>query len=193
MKFDELPFEGEWRNLVGLPELTGSWLIWGASGNGKTRFALQLCKEFARYCRVAYNSMEEGASKSMKKAFHEVGMGERRRRVILLDNEPISELKERLRMRRSPDVVVIDSVQYTGMTYRDYVQLRSEFRNKLFILISHADGKNPAGRTAKSIRFDAFVKIWVEGYKAFALSRYGGGEAYTIWKAGADKYYNEDI
>ncbi len=193
MSFNELPFEGDWYEAIGKPEISGAWLIWGDSGNGKTRFALQLCKYLAQFCRVAYNSMEEGASKSMKKAFREVGMNEVRRNVILLDNEPISELKERLRKRRSPDVVVIDSVQYTGMSYRDYTALRAEFRNKLFILISHADGKNPAGRTAKSIRYDAFVKIRIEGYRAFALSRYGGGEPFTIWEAGAKAYFSENL
>lgn len=193
MTFNELPFEGDFLQLIGEPEISGSWLIWGDSGNGKTRFALQLCKYLANFCRVAYNSMEEGASKSMKKAFREVGMREVKRRVILLDNEPVNELKERLRKRRSPDVVVLDSIQYSGLNYRDYVALRGEFTNKLFILISHADGKNPAGRTAKSIRYDAFVKIRVEGYRAFALSRYGGGTPYTIWEKGAKGYYNEDI
>jgi len=193
MKFNELPFEGEWRALVGEPEISGSWLIWGNSGNGKTRFALQLCKYLAQFCRVAYNSLEEGASKSMKKAFKEVGMSEVKRRVILLDNEPIEELKERLRKRRSPDVVVIDSVQYSGMNYKDYTALRRDFTNKLFILISHADGKNPAGRTAKSIRYDAFVKVWVEGHRAFALSRYGGGEHYDVWPEAAANYYGENL
>jgi hypothetical protein len=193
MEFNELPFEGDWQALIGNPELSGSWLIWGDSGNGKTRFALQLCKYLAQFCRVAYNSMEEGASKSMKRAFREVGMGEVKCAVILLDNEPVDELKERLRKRRSPDVIVIDSIQYSGLNYRDYVALRSEFTNKLFILISHADGKNPAGRTAKSIRYDAFVKIRIEGYRAFALSRYGGGKPFTIWKEGAEAYYNEDL
>lgn len=193
MTFNELPFEGDFAELVGEPEISGSWLIWGESGNGKTRFALQLCKYLAQFCRVAYNSMEEGASKSMKKAFREVGMNEVKRRVILLDNEPINELRERLVKRRSPDVVVLDSVQYSGMNYRDYRALRSQFSDKLFILISHADGKNPAGRTAKSIRYDAFVKIRVEGYRAFALSRYGGGKPFTIWDEGAKLYFNEDL
>lgn len=193
MKFNELPFEGQWLDFVGKPEIAGAWLVWGNSGNGKTRFALQLCKYLSQFCRVAYNSLEEGASKSMKKAFKEVGMGECKSKVILLDNEPIDELKIRLSKRRSPDVVVIDSIQYSGLNYNDYKQLRANFRNKLFILISHADGKNPAGRVAKSIRYDAFVKVWIEGYRAVALSRYGGGKPYTIWNEGETTYYNEDL
>ncbi|MGL5912561.1 MAG: ATP-dependent serine protease, partial [Bacteroidales bacterium] len=39
-----LAFDGEWLASFGTPELSGCWLIWGGSGNGKTRFVLQLCK-----------------------------------------------------------------------------------------------------------------------------------------------------
>lgn len=35
---------------------------------------------------------------------------------------------------------------------------------------------------------DAFVKIYVEGYIANAVSRYGGKESYIIWEEGAAKY-----
>ena len=182
-----LEFEGEWLDAIGKPEVTGTWLIWGNSGNGKTRFALQLAKYLATFGkRVAYDSLEEGVSLSLRTAIAETSMQEVSRRFILLDKEPVSELIERLSMRRSPDVVFIDSIQYTGMNYTDYKKLRDKFRHKLFILISHAEGKLPEGRVAKNIRFDAFVKIWVEGYRAFPVSRYGGGEPYTIWEEGAD-------
>jgi len=189
-KFNVLPFEDEWLRSFGKPELTGTWIIWGPSGNGKTRFALKLCKYFATLGKkVAYDSLEEGASLSMRNAFMDVGMEEVKRRVWLLDAEPIDQLIERLKKRKSPDVVAIDSIQYTGMNYKDYKALRDMFPKKIFILISHADGKNPAGRVAGSIKFDAFVKIRVEGYKAYPVSRYGGGEPYTIWAEGAESYY----
>ncbi len=188
-----LPFEGEWEASFGKPELCGSWLIWGASGNGKTRFALQLCKYLCQFGKVAYNSLEEGMSKSMQDAVIATGMQDVSRRFTLLDQENISDLILRLKKRKSPGVVVIDSVQYTGMNYNDYKKLRSQFPHKLFVLISHADGKEPAGRVAKSIRYDAFVKIRVEGYKALPVSRYGGGEPFVVWAAGAEKYWGETI
>jgi hypothetical protein len=187
--FKVLEFDEEWLESFGEPELTGSWLIWGNSGNGKTRFALQLAKYLTTFGRkVAYNSMEEGASVSMRRAFAECGMQEVSRRIVLLDNESMVDLEERLSKRKSPDVVIIDSVQYSGMTYADYKRFRDKFRNKLFILISHAEGKHPEGRVARSIRFDAYIKIWVEGYRAFPMSRYGGGEPYVIWEEGAAEY-----
>ena len=188
-KHNTMKFEGVWHEAIGNPELRGAWLIWGNSANGKTRFTLQLCKYLTRFGRVAYDSLEEGASRSMQDAFRDLNMAEVSRRLILLDQEPVADLKERLRKRRSPEIIVIDSIQYSGMNYKDYIRLKDEFKNKLFILISHADGKHPQGRVAKSIRYDSFVKIWVEGYAAFPQSRYGGGTPYIIWEQGALDYW----
>ena len=190
-KVHELDFEGDWLRSFGKPEITGTWLIWGNPGNGKTRFALQLCRYLASFVRVAYNSLEEGDSKSIREAIVSVGMNDVKSNFMLLDQEPIEELKDRLRKRKSPDVIFIDSWQYTGCNYSEYKKLRGEFRNKLFILVSHAEGKNPEGRTAKSIRYDSFVKIWVEGYRALPASRYGGNETYTIWDKGAQDYWGK--
>lgn len=183
-----MDFAGEWLEAIGRPELTGTWLIWGNSGNGKTRFALQLAKYLTTFgMRVAFDSLEEGVSLSLRTAISDTGMHEVSRRFMLLDKEPVPELMERLAKRKSADVVIIDSIQYTGMNYSEYKKMRDRFRNKLFILVSHAEGKLPEGRVARSIRFDAFVKIWVEGYMAWPVSRYGGGEPYIIWEEGADK------
>ena len=181
-----LQFTGEWLDVIGQPELTGSWIIWGNSGNGKTRFALQLAKYLCQFCRVAYDSLEEGLSLSMQQAIAQVGMadGDVKRRFILLDKESVDELEMRLGRKRSPQVVIIDSVQYTGMNYAAYKTLRDNHRNTLFIFISHADGLEPKGSVAKSIRYDANVKINVDGFRAVAQSRYGGGAEYVVWEQG---------
>lgn len=183
-----IALEGIWLESIGCPELTGCWIIWGLSTNGKTRYALQLARHLAKFCKVAYNSLEEGLSKSMQDALIDVGMDNVSKNFKLLDKEPMNELAERLRRRKSPDVIFIDSLQYTGMTYADYKQLRAEFRNKLFIFISHADGKEPKGNVGKSIRYDAFVKIPVIGYEAVPQSRFGGGKPHVIWQKGWDDF-----
>ncbi len=181
-----LEFVGKWKDAIGNPELTGSWLIWGNSANGKTRFAMQLARYLTTFDRVIYNSLEEGLSQSIKEAVVSVGLD---KKFLLLDKESIEDLRTRLRKRKSPKVVIIDSLQYTGLTYMEYKDLRDEFRQKLFIFVSHADGKQPRGNVGKSVRYDANVKIWVEGYKAFSQSRYGGGTPYVIWEKGAQEYW----
>jgi len=188
-KIRSLDFAGSWFDAIGSPEPSGSWIIWGNPGNGKTRFALQLSKYLASLgLKVAYNSLEEGVSKSLRSAITDCNMQEVSRRFILLDKEPMIELMDRLGRKKSPNVIVIDSVQYTGLTYFDYKVLKEKFRSKHFILVSHAEGSHPAGRVARSIRYDANVKIWVEGYTAYPVSRYGGGEPYVIWDEGAFNY-----
>ena len=181
----ELNFEGKWKDSIGTPELTGTWLIWGNSANGKTRFALQLAKYLTNFRRVAYNSLEEGLSKSMKEAIIDTGLD---KNFVLLDKEPVEELKSRLRKRNSPDVILIDSLQYTGLNYTQYKELRKEFPHKLFIFISHAEGNEPKGNVARSIKYDAFVKIPVIGYAAYPQSRYGGGEKYVVWQYGHERF-----
>lgn len=189
-KGDTLDFTGKWLASFGKPELKGSWIIWANSANGKTDLAMQLAKYLSSFRRVGYDSLEEGLSETIKRAVYRHNMKEVQNRFSLLDKEPIAEVKERLRKRKSPDIIFIDSVQYTGITYREYCKLMDEFRNKLFIWISHAEGKLPLGNVAKAIRYDANAKIYVEGYKAFPETRYGGGEPFVIWEEGAREYWD---
>lgn len=190
MRDDPLPMSPLWRAAVGEPELGTVWMVWGVSGSGKTSFALALCKEMCRMgYRVAYDSMEEGASKSFSDALVRERMDECGRQFVVLDNMPMDELAAWMERRRSADVVVIDSLQYSGMKYRDYKTFRDRFRGRMIVVISHADGKEPQGATGKSVRYDASVKVYVEGHKAFARSRYGGGEPYIIWPEEAARYW----
>lgn len=187
-----LAFDGRWFDSFGEPEITGSWIIWGNSGSGKTRFALQLAKYLAKFEKVAYNSLEEGASLSLKKAIIETGLIEVKNRFVILDKEPINELIVRLEKHKSPKIIFIDSIQYSGLNLHSYKELINRFSNKLFVLVSHANGKNPASRVADSIRYDAMMKLRVEGYRVPApVSRYGGGEPFTIWHEGAASYWGE--
>lgn len=188
-KIRSLEFSGSWLDAIGSPEPSGTFLIWGNPKNGKTRFALQLAKYLATLgLRVAYDSLEEGVSKSMRDAIMDCNLQEVSRRFVLLDKEPVMDLLDRLARKKSPDVVVIDSIQYSGLSYASYKAMKDHFRRKLFILVSHAEGIKPAGRVASAIRYDANVAIWVEGYTAYAAGRYGGGEPLTIWPEGAYNY-----
>lgn len=192
-KFKVVDFDGEWEELFGKPELRGSWIIWGESANGKTDFNMKLAKYLTRFAKVDYNSLEEGFSESLKQAIERNYMSECKRRFHILDKEPLEELELRLSKRESPDVVIIDSVQYCDLTKRSYKALLKKYPKKLFIFISHAAGKLPEGRTANAIRYDANVKIRIEGFRASIESRYGGDKSkhFTIWDKGAYEYWGE--
>ena len=183
-------FEGALQEAFGQPEQNGVWFIWGRSGNGKTSFVLQLCKELTRYGKVAYDSLEEGDSLTMQNALMRVGMGDVGRRFILL-NESLKELDTRLKRRRSPDIVVVDSFQYAHIDLKQYEEFIDQHQNKLIIFVSQADGLKPWGRTAQSAMYSASLKIWVEGYRAISKGRYRGNLGYyTIWAEKAEEYWS---
>ena len=126
-KFHTLEVDGEWYAAIGQPELTGSWMIYGAPKNGKTTFAMMLAKYLSKFVRVAYDSVEEGLSQSVQMAMERVGMKEVSGRVVLLDKEPIADLVKRLHRQKSPDVVIIDSVQFLDPSFSEYKKLNFSF------------------------------------------------------------------
>lgn len=190
-KVPSIPFEGRWREAFGEPGRAGVWLIWGQSANGKSSFAMQLAKELCRYGKVAYNSLEESLSLSFQKNMERCCMYEESGRFLVLDREPIEELSKRLEKQRSPDFVIIDSLQYTGLNYNDYKRLKEAHPKKLFIFISHADGDKPKGATADKVQYDADMKILVQGYRAICKGRFipEAGKHYSIWAEAEAKYW----
>ena len=193
-KRQTFPFDGKWADAFGQPERTGVWFIWGRSGNGKTSFVMQLIAELCKYDRVAFDSMEEGDSLSMRQKLVRHGLSKVGSRFHLLNAEPMTELKERLARRKSYNIIVIDSFQYTQMSYRDYIQFKEQNKDKLIVFISHAKGSLPRGSAAEGVMYDATLKIWVEGLKAFSKGRFIGqtGE-FTIWDEGAERYWGENV
>lgn len=197
-KFETADFTGAWLASIGRPELKGTWIVYGGSGCGKTTFVMQMCKYLTNYGRVAYNSLEQGLSLSLQKAWGRVNMEEVGTKIILLQKEGLTDLKARLKKKQSPSIVVIDSVHYWfGFTWRDYMALKEKFPNVLFIFIAHEKGGQPKGTLAQNLRYDADVKIRVEGYKAFFTTRYEdskkgeGGADYVIWDEGAREYWTD--
>jgi len=195
MKHETIPFTGEWLEAFGEPERTGVWLIYGVSGSGKSTFSMMLCEELCKHGKVLYNSIEEGTGLSFKRRLgrlNTIGKMGKRFNVVC---EDMAALSERLLRRRSADFVVIDSFQHSDLDYRKYVDFKNKHSNKLIIFISHADGKHPAGRPAKSVLFDASLKIWIEGFRAKSNGRFIGanGGHFTIWQDGAWKFGGETV
>ena len=191
-KYDLMAFEGEWRDAFAQPERCGVWFIWGNSGNGKTSFLLQLMKYLTGFGRVLFNSLEEADSHTLQSGMFREGM--RGVKGLNIVRENAAEFSERLCKKRSADIVVIDSFQHFGLNYRQYISFKEANAGRLIIFTSHANGKNPAGRSATSVMYDATMKIWVEGYRAYSKGRYiGAKEFYTVWEDGADKYWAERV
>ncbi len=191
-KYDMVKLDGDWADLLGDQiELKGGIFIWGDSGFGKTRFSLKLAKYLSQFERVLYNSMEEGNSATQQIAWQDAQMVDARGRVHLLDNEPISELRIRLSKRQSPRICFIDSFQYSGLSFEAWKKLKDANRDKLFVFLSHAEGRKPQGRTANRVRYDCGIKIFINGFVAYPRSRYGGNKPMVLWEEGARRCHGD--
>ena len=188
-KFHTLPFEGKWKEALGCPELSGSWFIYGDIKTGKTSFTMQLTKYITEFERVTYYSFEEGLSQSIQEVYRRENMKEASGKFILLNKEPIEDIIIRLKKPKSTNVIVIDTVQYASLKIEDYKQLIEMFPKKLFIYVSHVDGRRPEGRVARKIHQYSNLAIRVEGFKAFPVGRYGGGTPIVVNETLANTYW----
>ena len=112
-KFKAVDFEGEWLRRFGRPELSGSWLVYGGSGSGKTTFMLQLAKYLTNFSKVAYDSIEQGLTLSFQRAWERTNMIEAGNKFTLIEKENTKkEIWDRMAKRNSPNVLIIDSVNY---------------------------------------------------------------------------------
>lgn len=185
-KFTYWDLSPEWKECLGRVASNFSMLVWGDSGNGKTRFVLELVKELARFGRVGFNCTEEGISLTMQEAFIEANLQAIAGRLLLIDRETYPEMVKRLKRQKSPQIVVINSLQHMRMTYEMWCDLKHTFRKKTFILISHANGREPRGADAQNIRYDVDIKLYVKSYVAYPVpSRYGGNMPFVIWPEAA--------
>lgn len=200
-KYKTLPLEGEWKDLIGIPQRSGVWFIKGGTANGKTRFILKLCKMLTKFGRVAYDTLEEGDRMSFQRAVIEENMKPVASKFQIWNREHLDHIRIRLRKQKSPQFIVIDSIQYLmpseesmrGITRYDFMKLKNEFPDKLFIIVSHVNDKGyPIGAVAVDIEYDADIKLDVEGFRAFCKSRLGGGTPFTIWQKGAQEYWGNN-
>ena len=163
-------------------------------------FALQLARYLSRFARVAYNTLEQGLSLSFQSAWIRAGMEEAGSAIVVLDKEPLPQLRQRLAKRRSPQVVIIDSLTaLPGFTRKDYLSLVGGFPGKLFVFLAHERKGLPDPAIAETVRRLSEVKIYVEGFRAHISSRYAcpergeGVSDYIIWRQGADEYHLQNI
>jgi hypothetical protein len=112
-----------------------------------------------------------------------------------MDNCTFDDLMYLLGRKNSPRIVVIDSWQYARFSSAQWKLLKDKYvkgkKKKIFIVISHADGKKPRGATAIDALYDAQIKVFARGKIAFIKSRYENKKNFVIWEQGAKDYWQK--
>jgi hypothetical protein len=190
--YNVLKWGAKWIAAFHQPETTGVVFVFGQGTNGKTAFTMELAKELGslNIGKVFYNSLEEGARKTMQATLLRAGITAGSN--VIIGCESLDELDERLSKRKSPKVAIIDSIQFLNVrTPRMVAFINKHKANKLLIFVSQAEGTDPKGNVAKDVWYRADLKIWVEGFVAKSQGRYNPGGTYTIWEERAKKYWGE--
>lgn len=191
-KYQVMALPAEFIPLLGTIPENVIIIIYGDSGHGKTELAVRVVKGICS-CGISVDwlSYEQGHGMDLQMAIRRNNMKEVADYFQITDpnwdKDPntsyLDDLCEKIGKRGSPDLYVIDSIQYTRFTVVDYYYLKNKFKKKGFIFISHQDGSLPEGSTAKKILYDGGVGIRVKNYIAYPKkNRFGGTEPYLVWE-----------
>jgi hypothetical protein len=177
-KYKTLPLKGVWKEHLGDIERSGSILIYGDSGHGKTTYALQLMRELCQGEKVLYNSLEECGSLSLLTNLERTGLKQYKNKYLVC-GEPLDNLIQRLSRPQQPKIVFIDSVQacFRGKKTEDYHNLILQFPQTLFIGISQISKGMPKGAVAEEFYWFCQNRVLVKDFKAYIdKTRTGGNE-----------------
>lgn len=192
-KHKTMPFTGKWRDSFGEPPVSGSWIIYGTSGSGKTSFSLQLAKYLTNFERVLYWSLEQGNSKTFQSSWRRENMKDCGTDIMVADEEATFELIEKtMKQRKGRGILIVDSLTpLKGQSFNivAYERFRKRMKNKLLIWISHEKGGVPDTNVGDYIMKLAELKMRVEGFKVITNSRAGEKmNDFIIWEKGANEY-----
>lgn len=173
-------------------------VIYGFSGNGKTELCVRLAKLFSKFGKVAWLSYEQRHGFDLQQATTRNKMEENTGNFLVIDpiaNIPegvslLEDLDAYLSSKNSPRFIFIDSIDYTGFTWDDYVFLKNKYANKKgLFFISHST-KNGIlrKRISEQILFDGGLGLFVRDFICFPeKNRFGGTEPYVVYEKEARK------
>lgn len=181
-----LPWGSKWSGPFGEPPVNETWFICGRSASGKSSFVMQLAKCLCEFGNVLYVSYEEGVRQSFQERLKRFHMDEVQGKFRVVTDDSYEELVERLAKPKSPQFVIIDSIQVSNWSYNQAVALTERFKRKCFIFISQEEKGQPMGKPARRLRYIAGMKIWVAGFKAYCQGRFTSdpGSYFTVWEEG---------
>lgn len=157
----------KYHNSFGEITKTGVWLIRGRSGSGRSFFVMQLAKELCKYEKVLYIPTDDTTSIDFRNRIQLFRIQDEKGRLRIMRPQG-SGLVSIMRKVGSPNVIIIDSIERSGMNATQLCKFMKEFKNKLIILTSHADIFNISQITKMiyDMKISNIKKIYMENYIA---------------------------
>ena len=158
--------------------------------------ALQLAKYLSTQKKTLYVSAEEGVELEFRRAMDRAGLTITDRNLNFIDYEPLEDLKERLKKKKSARIIFIDNITIYNDELKggELRKLQRDFPGKLFVFIAHEDdtGGTPATSSGKLCKKLAKIICHVEGLAARISGRCPGGTV-VINERNAKLYHGNNI
>lgn len=170
-------FDGEYLEVLGAPETSGVWIIYGPEKNGKTKLALKLANYLSGISKVLYVSAEEGTDAEFVKSCDAAGIKPNNRNINFLEYTELVDLNEKLRSRRAPKVIFLDNATVYDDEFKrgGLKKFIADHPRTLIVIIAHEERKEPYTAAAKLAKKLAKIIVRVEGLTAFVSGRCPGG------------------
>jgi len=141
MDYSELPFQNNWKDLLGLPSVNFHCAITGMAGEGKSTFAIQFAHYLAQnFGEVLYISGEEGFSKTMKDKM--ITNNIESEHLFMADINTYQEMVKEIKPNHY-NFIFVDSLDNMRIGVQDLKELRKIYDESALITISQStkDGK----------------------------------------------------
>jgi DNA polymerase III delta prime subunit len=173
-------FDADYLSVIGTPESSGTWLIYGAEKNGKTWAALMLANYLSKFTHVLYISAEQGADKDFVEAVKRAGISHTNKKLYVVDGsvgELNTILEKKVGKRHKTKIVFIDNITFylNELKHNKLQHLQRKYPDVLFIYLAHEEQNKPYGATAQMCKRLAKIIIRVQGLQAQVSGRCPGG------------------
>lgn len=176
--FKTFEFDGIWKEVLGVQERCGIWVVYASEKNLKTTFTLLMSEYLSNYERVNYISGEEGTGFTFQENVARAKIDYKNSRIIFHDFLVIEEIEEILNGRQAARIMVLDN----ATAYIDEIKsatlrrLRQKYPKTLFIIVAHKEKNEPSTAMAKLAKKLSNVYIDLKGSVAYVAGRCPGGE-----------------
>lgn len=173
-RFNNLQFDGKWKELLGLPEPGFYGIVWGDGKAGKSFFTIELAQYLTKFGKVAYMSFEEGAGQTIQTKVNEKQAYD----ITIFDCGSPEQMEKYL--ENGFEFVVVDSATKADMSsaYMDELRLKYPQTAFLVILQTVKGGKNFKGEQdwKHNAQFIVTVERIEKGKKEISCTgRFGQG------------------
>lgn len=180
----------ETTRLIGDVEVGFTMLIWGASGSGKTTFAIRNLATYlaTNHGKVYFNSIEQGEGAGIQKVLQRCDLSAVPKGQFMFgDRDTFPEMVNKIK-RINPRFIFIDSADYLNLTSTQYKQLRDvchkgrKNSRKSLIIISWENNEQPKSQYMKDVRYMVDIKVYVRKGIVKADSRFGATDSFDVFR-----------